>query len=632
MLAMIGVLTALGATPRSAGILYELWHCEAATAMAQVKARGLSQLTTETVIRSNGNISLDDVYPASHGPFASADIYNAEPAELGFYCLCSKRVASDTLPDCPGAAAVARRHAELLTSAGFDYVALDITNWPQVNAATDVAVLRPLEVLFDNWLHLRARGLRTPAIAPWCLSPVAAYADGHQTTWQWLLDHVYNNATRAPLVWSGHTGKLSFFLPATSAYNGTVDAMIRHNGGRQNIDTIKMWALNVGKGASTWGFFAPCTTSDGAFTTSMVGTGEPCNQFPALNATDGSVEEVSASGGYMLSQCSLPFASPGHMRGLTLQRLFAQVVPTARTPPIRLLCCGDAGGRWRVHPYHTLVRRTDSRAPVRPCDRPQVLQVGAPHLFVSSFNEHIGGRQAPAYKSEIAFNMGLPTDSQRTSVWVDTYAVEFSRDLEPTVEGGTRIWEVASSCVQLYKAGLTCGDGTAARSSACCSTNDKAIFANAWSLANDGARDALVTNALAERDALVSGGSWREVCNPIGGPSVFCVDGSMEGGRDGPFMLYRISTANMDLLPGARLMPLYRCLTNTTKHLLSVKEDCESLGRPEFIVGYVSSMRGWETLRALRRCGDPRVPNANFSHALDLECHEGGGALLGYVR
>ena len=36
------ITTIAGSTnsPRAAGILYELWHCEAATAMAQVKARG----------------------------------------------------------------------------------------------------------------------------------------------------------------------------------------------------------------------------------------------------------------------------------------------------------------------------------------------------------------------------------------------------------------------------------------------------------------------------------------------------------------------------------------------------------------------------------------------------------------
>ena len=567
---------------RAAGILYELWHCKAATAMAQLKARGLPQHTTETVLRSNGKVALDDVFPAAHGPFASGDIFNAQPAELGFYCLCSKRTVNDTLPDCPGAPAVAKRHAALLTAAGFDYVALDITNWPQINDATDVAVLRPLEVLFDQWIELRASGFSTPAIVAWCSSPVGAYADGHETTWQWLLDHVYNNVTRAPLVWSRLPGKLMFFLPANGAYNSSVDAMIQRNGGRNNIDTVKMWALGIKKGSATWGFFAPCTQADGSFTTSMVGTGAPCEQYPAVGA-DGEVVEVSASGGYMLTQCSLPFAAPGHLRGLTLQRLFARV-----------------------------------------------LEAGAPNLFVSSFNEHIGGRQAPAFHSEIAFNMGLPNDSQRANVWVDTYGAEFSRDIEPTVEGGSRVWDVASSCVKLYKAGLTCRS-TAAAGSACCSTEDKLVYANAWSLKNEGAGDALVTNSQRERDALVAGGGWEEVCNAIVGPSVFCVNASMAGGREGPFMLYSTSTASMAPLTGASLLPLRRCLTNASRHLLSVEPDCEGLGKVEFVVGYVSSARGWETLRALRRCST--TADGHFSHALDLECSEGApGVLLGYVR
>ena len=605
---LIATVAAFTDSPRAAGILYELWHCEAATAMAQVKARGLDQLTTETVIRSNGGASLDQVYPAAHGPFASADIWNVEPAELGFYCLCSKRTDNDTLPDCPKRTAVAQRHAELLTSAGFDYVALDITNWPQVNAATDVAVLRPLENLFDLWLALRSRGINTPAIAVWCLSPVAAYADGHETTWQWLLDHVYNNATRAPLLWSRVPGKATFFLPATSAYNASVDRLIQSNGGRDNIDTIKMWALSVGKGSSTWGFFSPCTQPDGKFTTSMVGTGRPCEQFAAMGPGGDAVEEVSASGGYMLTQCSLPFAAPGHLRGLTLQRTFAKV-----------------------------------------------LEVGAPNLFVSSFNEHIGGRQKPVYSSEIAFNMGLPSDTQRGSVWVDTYGAEFSRDIEPTVEGGSRVWEVARSCVKLYKAKLTCASSSSSSSSSsaaaaaaaaagvdlavepCCTTGDKEVYANAWSLVDEAAGDALVTNSQAERDALVAGGGWKEVCNPINGPSVFCADGSMAGGRNGPFMLYSTPDASMAQLPNATLLPLRRCLTSGAppRHFLSLRADCEAMGKPEFVVGYVSSARGWETLRALRRCGSLRTAAgavSSFSHALDLGCHGGGGTLLGYVR
>jgi len=80
----------------------------------------------------------------------------------------------------------------------------------------------------------------------------------------------------------------------------------------------------------------------------------------------------------MASQCSLPFASPGHMRGLTLQRLFTDV-----------------------------------------------LDKQPPHLFMSSFNEFIGGRQPPVYHANTARNMGLPYDPQNSSVWVDTYGSEF---------------------------------------------------------------------------------------------------------------------------------------------------------------------------------------------------------------
>jgi hypothetical protein len=80
----------------------------------------------------------------------------------------------------------------------------------------------------------------------------------------------------------------------------------------------------------------------------------------------------------------------------------------------------------------------------------KVLQVGSPHFFMSSFNELIGGRQKPSVKCNTCINMGLPYDAQNSSVWVDTYASEFSRDIEPTVEGGDRMWQVASSCVQMY--------------------------------------------------------------------------------------------------------------------------------------------------------------------------------------
>lgn len=131
----------------------------------------------------------------------------------------------------------------------------------------------------------------------------------------------------------------------------------------------------------------------------------------------------------MISQSSIPFGASGHLRGLTIQKTFESI----------------------------LVKKP-------------------PHIFVSSFNEHIGGRQAAPYTANTAINMGLPNDPERGLVWVETYASEFSRDLEPSVERSSRVFEVASSCVQMYKSGMYCSD---APTSLCCDRRETEIFANA---------------------------------------------------------------------------------------------------------------------------------------------------------
>ena len=77
--------------------------------------------------------------------------------------------------------------------------------------------------------------------------------------------------------------------------------------------------------------------------------------------------------------------------------------------------------------------------------------------------------------------MGLPNDPQKATVWVDTYAAEFSRDVEPTVEMGDRVFTVLSACVQLYKAGETC-ETPGNSNSPCCTTDDKEIWNNVWSV------------------------------------------------------------------------------------------------------------------------------------------------------
>eukprot|EP01043_Picozoa_sp_COSAG02_P062774 COSAG02_NODE_8745_length_2457_cov_1.449109_1_plen_164_part_10 len=163
----------------------------------------------------------------------------------------------------------------------------------------------------------------------------------------------------------------------------------------------------------------------------------------------------------------------------------------------------------------------------------QVLEVGAPHLFMASFNEHTGGRQQSSYTANTAILMGLPYDPQNRTVWADTYASEFSRDLEPTKEAGERLWQVVTSCVAMYKEGRNCSqhDGPA---ELCCKTADTEVFANVWSFWREDGNDAILTSNRTEAALLKSGAGdggssrvWVEQCNAVPCPTVFCTNTSV---------------------------------------------------------------------------------------------------------
>jgi len=270
----------------------------------------------------------------------------------------------------------------------------------------------------------------------------------------------------------------------------------------------------------------------------------------------------------MVSQSGLPFAASGHFRGLTIFKLFQEIL---------------------------------SESP--------------PHLFLSSFNEHIGGRQIPTYKANTTFNMGLPNDPQKNQVWVDTYASEFSRDIEPNVEVGDIIYQITAACIQLYKQGKTCNEEP---QNICCTTADKDIFQNIYTLVAPGEKDYLLTYDTNEVKTLLSEG-WVETCNPFDGPSTFCVKSTIMDGRSGPFIIYKV--------PQPSTLPLYRCYNSVT-HSFAVS-NCIN-GKNEILLGYISQKRGGEMLRGLSRClGE----NANtFVHSLDLGCDRPDGTTLGYVR
>jgi len=47
--------------------------------------------------------------------------------------------------------------------------------------------------------------------------------------------------------------------------------------------------------------------------------------------------------------------------------------------------------------------------------------------------------------------MGLPMDSQRSKLFVDTYGEDIGRDLEPTVVQGSRLINITASCMRVIR-------------------------------------------------------------------------------------------------------------------------------------------------------------------------------------
>ena len=176
----------------------------------------------------------------------------------------------------------------------------------------------------------------------------------------------------------------------------------------------------------------------------------------------------------------------------------------------------------------------------------------------------------------------------------------------------------------MYKAGRRCSDADAA-AELCCTTEDKEVFANVWSLRSTDGTNSMLSSDQAEVKRLsAAGGGFVEQCNPVPGPTAFCVNASLVDGREGPFMVYSKP------VPDNPTRPLYRC-KGKAGHFFSADQACEGSGTMEHVLGHVAKSPGGEMLRALRRC---KGAGGRRMHALDLRCDEpdGGSEPLGYVR
>jgi hypothetical protein len=127
------------------------------------------------------------------------------------------------------------------------------------------------------------------------------------------------------------TGKKVFFIVQSPIDNLKPDEKILQdiewNGGRNDTVVVRMWALfdpSLYK-QGVWGFFSPCTDSTTNYTTSIVGRN--CTQLMTTNSSIGKHgTAMSASPSYQLNFGSIPFGAPGKLFGLTMKKLFANII------------------------------------------------------------------------------------------------------------------------------------------------------------------------------------------------------------------------------------------------------------------------------------------------------------------
>jgi hypothetical protein len=292
--------------------------------------------------------------------------------------------------------------------------------------------------------------------------------------------------------------------------------------------------------------------------------------------------EITASASYQLAYSSIFGQSTGKLNGMTMQKQFVRV-----------------------------------------------LEQSPPHLFISSWNEFLAQPQPNPYIGRIntGYSLGLDHDVNKAWLFVDTYGVEMSRDIEPNVDYGDFYLQLMTSCIRMYRNGQKCStDGhknETTTAELCCDRSSWSLYANVWSL-NYGASDFLLTTSSNERDILKKSG-WHDNCSPFTGVTDFCVDTSITDGTRAPFI---VKTRVM----GTATISLYRCLiSGSNHHLISLSSSCDGIGRMESLIGYLHSSRTSDSARPLYRCYD--ASKHIYYHSVTLPCSSSITQLfLGYVR
>ena len=408
------------ACPR-VGIMYSVWHAPASFAMRNLAAAQLPQLTVSQLLQEEASASsgapanLASMLATPGQVGVAANFYYQHVPQPGFYCIYSQRKPGmlhynadlegtyynqHGAPDCPEADSILRQHARQLVQAGIDYVVVDMTSIGDYTGAGDLLQLRPFEVLLSTWAAMRANGEATPDVAAWQrLADGAAPAHGADPNAlsTYVLDLYRQSAYAGLLLRTAPTGKAVFFYPTAMPPDRSRVAEVALNGGQNDVLPVPMWTSQTRTGV--WSFMEACRNYPVRGIQPVSGA---CGQDYVQISILGSQMAISPS--YQIGYASTAGEAIGHYRGYVLRQQFASA--------------------WSARPAW---------------------------LLLSSWNEHIAQPQAGPLP-----DMGLERDTSLTSsAFVDTYGVEFSRDLEPTAEEGSLLYDLMASCLRIYRRGLS---------------------------------------------------------------------------------------------------------------------------------------------------------------------------------
>lgn len=447
------------------GMMYSLWHMPAWQAQQGIRQKtGKTPPTVDKVLRSrletptgavSGALNMSNIL-SIFGPTTvrrSLSFHVHQTPQGGFYCIWKPRQPGalnynpmyegsysaefQNVPACTGYVETLTRHAQQLIAAGVDYVVADMTNIYQYSATGDAIQTRPFEVLLEVWSALRAQGTRTPDVAAWQRLPPPPATLGSTTRsnlmYPMILD-IYNAPQfQEILMKDSITRKKLFFLPNSELQNAAFVPDIESNGGLKDIATVYMW-VNL-EGTSTtpsqgWNFMSFCNNIGGRVNISDSPLCQPRTSrnigTSISSGTYGSQLAVSPS--YQVGYASVTGQSTGQWEGITFQQQL-----------------------WAM------------------------LSMQPDYVFFSTWNEFIA--QPYAVASPPFVSQGFESDQTAGKLgYVDMLGTSFSRDIEPTIEGGSQLYDIMVDCLKLFRLGVTNCKDIRAKSTLCCTGSFGAKF------------------------------------------------------------------------------------------------------------------------------------------------------------